>query len=57
LPQATRQCSIISNWELSATRGNVWSADVGNKKPKDLKSKKEAAKLILEEIDVQGRLF
>ncbi len=38
-------------------RGNIWSAYVGNKKLKDSKSKREAIKLILEEIDIQGRLF
>ena len=38
-------------------KGNVWAAYVGNRKSEDSKSKKEALKLILEEIDIQGRLF
>ncbi len=38
-------------------KGNVWAAYVGNRKLEDSKSKKEALKRILEEIDIQGRLF
>ncbi len=38
-------------------KGSVWAAYVGNRKLEDSKSKKEALKRILEEIDIQGKLF
>ena len=38
-------------------KGNVWAAYVGNRKLSDSKSKKEALRRIMDEIDAQGRLF
>ncbi len=38
-------------------KGNVWAAYVGNRRLTDSKSKKEALKRVMEEIDMQGRLF
>ena len=38
-------------------KGNIWAAYVGNHRLDDSKSKREALKRIIEEIDMQGRLF
>lgn len=38
-------------------KGSVWTAYVGNRKLEDSKSKKEALKRILEEIDIQWKAF
>ncbi len=59
LPFARGETAMFGNIKLGIIRHrrNVWSAYVGNKKLKDSKSKREAIKLILEEISIQGRLF
>jgi len=38
-------------------KGGIWAAYIGNRKLEDSKSKKEALKRLLQEIDAQGRLF
>jgi hypothetical protein len=59
LPFATGETAMFGTIKLGIIRhrGNVWSAYVGNKKLKASKSKREAIKLILEEVSIQGRLF
>ncbi len=59
LPFARGETTIFNETKLGIIRhrGNVWSAYVGNKKLSDSKSKKEALEHIMEEVDIQGRLF
>jgi hypothetical protein len=56
---AKGETAIFNNIKLGMIRhkGSVWAAYIGNRKLKDSKSKKEALKRILEEVDIQGRLF
>jgi hypothetical protein len=56
---ARGETAMFGNIKLGIIRhrGNIWAAYVGNKKLSDLKSRKEALKRIMEEIDIQGRLF
>ncbi len=56
---AKGETAMFNNTKLGIIRhrGSVWAAYVGNRKLEDSKSKKEALKRILEEIDIQGRLF
>ncbi len=59
LSLAKGETAIFNNIKLGVIRhrGNIWAAYVGNKRLTDSKSKKEAVKRIMEEIDIQGRLF
>ena len=56
---AKGETAMFNNVKLGMIRhkGNVWCSYVGNRKLEDSKSKKEALKRVLEEIDIQGRLF
>ncbi len=56
---AKGEIAMFNNIKLGIIRhkGNVWAAYVGNHRLIDSKSKKEALKRIMEEIDMQGRLF
>ncbi len=56
---ARGETAQFNNLKLGIIRhkGNIWAAYVGNKKLADSKSKKEALKRVMEEIDIQGRLF
>ncbi len=59
LPFARGETAMFNNIKLGVIRhrGNNWAAYVGNKSLKDSKSKKEAVKRLMEEIDIQCRLF
>lgn len=59
MPFAKGETAVFNNTKLGVIRhkGNIWCAYVGNKRLTDSKSKKAALKRIMEEIDVQGRLF
>ena len=56
---AKGETAIFNDIKLGVIRhkGSIWAAYVGNRKLKDSKSKKEALKRVLEEVDIQGRLF
>ncbi len=56
---AKGETAMFNDTKLGIIRhkGSVWTAYVGNRKLEDSKSKKEALRRILEEIDTQGRLF
>jgi hypothetical protein len=56
---AKGETAIFNNIKLGIIRhkGNVWCAYVGNKRLTDSKSKSDALKRIMEEIDIQRRLF
>ena len=56
---AKGQTAVFNNIKLGIIRhkGNVWCSYVGNKRLTDSKSKKDALKRIMEEIDIQRRLF
>jgi hypothetical protein len=59
MPFAKGETAIFNDIKLGIIRhkGNVWAAYIGNRKLTDSKSKKEALKRIMEEIDGQGKLF
>ncbi len=59
MPFARGETAVFNDTKLGIIRhkGNVWAAYVGNHKLTDSKSKKEALKRIMEEIDAQGTLF
>lgn len=59
MPFANGETAQFNEIKLGIIRhkGNLWAAYVGNRKLSDSKSKKEALKRIMEEIDAQGRLF
>ncbi len=56
---AKGETAMFNDTKLGIIRhkGSVWAAYVGSRKLENSKSKKEALKRILEEIDIQGRLF
>ncbi len=59
MPFAKGETAIFNETKLGIIRhkGNVWAAYIGNRRLIDSKSKKEAIKRIMEEIDGQGKLF
>ncbi len=56
---AESETTMFENTKLGIIRhtGNVLAAYPGNHRLSDSKSKREALKRVMEEIDMQGRLF
>lgn len=56
---AKGETAVFNDTKIGIIRhkGNVRAAYVGNRKLEDLKSKKEALKRDLKEIDIRGRLL